>query len=71
MDTSFNYNLIESCFNKCKLEDTEFSKCDMQRTDFRESRGYQIEIISNKMKNAKFSFPEVVNLLGGLGMKFD
>lgn len=33
--------------------------------------GYQINIHTNKLKGAKFSFPEVVSLLSVLDIKID
>lgn len=71
-DSTFDEcNIRESNFKGCRLEATQFSKCDMRKADFREAIGYLIDIYSNKMKEAKFSFPEVVNLLSGLGIKID
>lgn len=63
--------LAESKFKACKLERTEFFKCDLQKSDFRDAVGYQIDITSCKVKNARFSYPEVVNLLGALGVKIE
>lgn len=64
-------NLRESNFKGCRLERTQYTKCDMRKSDFRETSGYQIDIKSNKLENAKFSFPEVINLLNCLGIKID
>ena len=64
-------DLTESNFAKCCLEKTEFFKCDIRKANFCEAIGYHIDIMTNKMKNAKFSFPEVVNLLAGLGIEID
>ncbi|BCJ95695.1 hypothetical protein acsn021_32640 [Anaerocolumna cellulosilytica] len=62
-------NLMESSFNNCCLEATQFSKCDMRKADFREATGYQISITTNKLADAKFSFPEAIKLLSELGIK--
>lgn len=71
-DSAFDEcNLMESNFKDCKLESTQFLKCDMRKADFREATGYQISITTNKMKDARFSYPEVVNLLGELGIKIN
>lgn len=71
-DSSFDEcNLVDSSFKECKLEATHFSRCDLQKADFREATGYQISISTNKMKSARFSFPEVVRLLNELGIKVD
>ncbi|MBA4699180.1 MAG: pentapeptide repeat-containing protein [Ruminococcus sp.] len=63
--------LMESNFSKCKLDGTEFFECDMRKSNFHESSGYQIDIFTSKLKGAKFSFPEVISLLNGLGIKID
>ncbi len=69
-DSAFDEcNLMESNFKSCKLESTQFTRCDMRKADFREAVGYQISISTNKMKDARFSFPEVINLLSELGIK--
>lgn len=62
-------NLVESVFKECRLESTQFSRCDMRKADFREATGYQISITTNKLKEARFSFPEVINLLSELDIK--
>lgn len=63
--------LSESRFKGCKLDRTEFFRCDLQKADFRKASGYLVDIISCKMKNAVFSFPEAINLLGSLGVKVE
>lgn len=63
--------LSESRFKDCRLDRTEFYRCDMQKADFRKASGYQVDIISCKMKNAVFSFPEAVELLGSIGVKVE
>lgn len=61
-------NLTSGKFLNCELDRTEFYRCDLSKADFRHATGYVMEIGSNKLKGAKFSFPEVVNLLNGLGI---
>jgi len=63
--------LAESSFNSCELSGTEFFKCDISKADFRNSVGYKIDIATNKMKGARFSFPEAINLLAGLGISIE
>lgn len=63
--------LTESNFSKCRLDRTEFFECDMRNANFYEALGYKVDIFTSKLKGAKFSFPEVVNLLSGLGIKID
>lgn len=63
--------LTESCFDSCGLTATQFTRCDMRKADFRNAAGYQIELSSNQLKEARFSFPEVIHLLNGLDIKID
>ena len=63
--------LVESRFNGCRLDRTEFFRCDMQKADFRKASGYRVDILSCKMKNAVFSFPEAIDLLGSVGVKVE
>ena len=64
-------NLRESNFKGCRLERTQYINCDIRKADFRETNGYQIDIKTNKLENARFSFPEAINLLNCLGIKID
>jgi len=71
----------ESYFEECKLTDakfngvnlhgTKFIKCDLSGADFRDALEYEIDIADNKLKKAKFSFPEVVSLLSSLNIIID
>ncbi len=64
-------DLSKSKFNLCPLEQTEFFRCDLTGADFRQAAGYRIDLETNKLKKARFSFPEVVDLLNGLGIRID
>lgn len=64
-------NLQESNFKDCRLDATQFFKCDIRKADFRGAQGYAIDIPSNKMRQAKFSYPEVMSLLASLEIKID
>lgn len=64
-------NLRESDFNGCRLEGTQYLNCNLQKADFRGTIGYQIDIMTSKLTGARFSFPDVINLLNGLGIKID
>lgn len=64
-------NLKESKFTACQLGETQYTNCDMRKADFRDATSFQIDIHNNKLKDAKFSFPEVINLLNSLGIKID
>ncbi len=58
-----NCNLAESNFKNCELKNTEFSGCDLRKSDFRKATGYNINLATNRIKGARFSYPEVINLL--------
>lgn len=61
-------NLTSGNFSKCDLDRTEFFRCNLSKADFRLASGYQIDTSVNQLKGARFSFPEVVNLLNSLGI---
>jgi len=82
--TKFDFSsceILDSLFGECKLvsanfkganlDKTEFFRCDLGKADFRSSTGYRADIMNCNLKGAKFSFPEVVNLLYGLGIKIE
>lgn len=64
-------DLQESNFRDCQLEATQFFRCDIRKADFRDAKGYVIDIPSNKLKQARFSYPEVTSLLASLDIKID
>ena len=64
-------DLKESNFKSCRLEGRQIHNSDIRKADFRDSRGYIIDIPSNKLKQAKFSYPEVVSLLDSLDIEID
>lgn len=72
-------NLIDSIFEQCKLQESKFCNCDLKNTtfdnndlsksDFLGSKNYLINIENNILKKAKFSFPDVINLLNSLDIE--
>jgi uncharacterized protein YjbI with pentapeptide repeats len=64
-------DLQESNFKDCRLEATQFFKCNIRKADFRDAKGYAIDVSSSKIKQAKFSYPEVMSLLASLEIKID
>ena len=64
-----NFNM--NSFGGCNLTDTEFFRCDIQKADFRKATGYKIDVITCNIKKAKFSAPEVYNLLASLDIKIE
>lgn len=58
-------------FHGVPLARTHFTRCDLQKADFRAADGYVIDLVTNQLKAARFSFPEVTALLGGLGISIE
>lgn len=56
-------NLLKTDFGSVPFEGTQFVRCNLEEADFRQARGYVIDIKTGKLKNAKFSLPEVIDLL--------
>lgn len=82
--TKFDFSgcdILDSLFADCKLnsanfkgsnlDKTEFFRCDLTKADFRNATGYRADIMNCQLKGAKFSYPEVVNLLYNLGIKIE
>lgn len=63
--------LLDSDFKNYRLEGTQFFKCNLQKADFRDAKGYVIDIHNNQMKAARFSFPDVIRLLETLNIKIE
>lgn len=61
-------NLVEADFSGADLEGARFSNCDLSSANFINARNYGIDITGNKVKKAKFSLPEAINLLHSLGI---
>lgn len=47
---------------------SRFNNTDLTEADFRGARNYTISVVDNKVKKAKFSLPEAMALLTGLGI---
>lgn len=56
-------NIEKGQFRYCNLKDTSFSNNNLKGADFRDAKDYVISIETNQIKKAKFSYPEVLNLL--------
>lgn len=61
--------LAEAAFDGSDLEGTLFHECQLQGASFVQARNYAIDPLTNKLKDARFSLPEAVSLLTGLGIK--
>lgn len=76
----FNFSdgneIVGSMFAKCEMQlvkfkgtelhETEFYQCDLRKADFRDAIGYKVDILGSRLKDARFSLPEAVNLLADL-----
>jgi hydroxymethylpyrimidine pyrophosphatase-like HAD family hydrolase len=56
-------------FKGVELHETEFYQCDLRKADFRDAAGCRVDILGSRLKDAKFSLPEAVNLLADLKIK--
>ena len=78
-DFSNGNEIVGSMFAKCEMQlasfkgtelhETEFYQCDLRKADFRDATGYKVDILGSRMKDARFSLPEAVNLLADLKIK--
>lgn len=64
-------NLSKSQFVHSQLERTEFFKCNLSKADFRQAAGYVVDLPTCQLAGAKFSYPEVVNLLACLNIEIE
>ncbi len=58
-----NADLSEANFNDTDLLGTVFHQCNLTKADFRNARNYAIDLQTNNVKKAQFSFPEAMGLL--------
>ena len=74
VNTNFEDNKIYECsfencdlkdckFRKLDLQNTKFKHCNLTKTDFRKAKNFKIYITDCNLKNAKFSYPDVIDLL--------
>lgn len=78
-DFSNGNEIVGSMFAKCEMQlasfkgtelhETEFYQCDLRKADFRDATGYKVDILGSRLKDARFSLPEAVNLLADLKIK--
>lgn len=64
-------DLREAVFAGCSLGGSSFSNSDLRKADFRRAEGYVIDIFNNKLRGARFSTPEALDLLAGLNIEID
>ena len=61
-------NLKGASFSQCRLQGASFAQNDLSDGDFRGATEYFFSLEGNRVKNARFSLPEAVNLLAALGI---
>ena len=61
----------EANFTHTDFENSLFGKTNLTKADFSEAANYNIDIFNNVIKNAKFSMPEVINLLNSLEIEIN
>ena len=61
-------NLEEASFRGCRLGGVSFAQNNMSGADFRDAADYLFSLEGNRVKGARFSLPEAVNLLSALGI---
>ena len=55
----------------CDLADATFERTDLTQADLRGAKNYIIDPDINKLKNARFSIPEVLGLLAKYSIKIE
>lgn len=63
--------LQNASFHGTPLAQSRFTRCDLTGADFRGAAGYSIDPAENKLKGARFSFPDVVTLLDSTGIQIE
>jgi len=58
-------------FRGSDLENTRFFKTNLTGADFQDAVNYGIDVANNTVKKARFSLPEAVALLRGLGITIE
>ena len=64
-------NLSKASFRGSHLAGTSFANVNIEKADFRSARNYFIDPKFAKLKEAKFSFPEVLVLIQALGAEVE
>ena len=66
-----NTDLSEADFSDTDLLGTIFHQCNLTKANFRDAKNYQIDFATNNLKKAKFTFPDVINLLKSLDIEWE
>ena len=63
-----NTSLKRVIFKNSNLQKSHFHQCKLAEADFTSAKNYFISIERNDVKKAKFSMPEALSLIEGLGV---
>jgi fluoroquinolone resistance protein len=63
--------LVSAKFNGSTFNECVFKNTDLSKADFRDSRGYAIDPMLNKLTKARFELPEAVSLLAPFNIRLD
>ncbi|MBU1867316.1 MAG: pentapeptide repeat-containing protein, partial [Candidatus Margulisbacteria bacterium] len=66
-----NADLRESDFSGCDLQNSTFRKANLEKANFTGAWNYYIDPTQNKVKGARFSYPEALSLLTSFGIKIE
>ena len=56
-------------FSNAILTKSRFSQTNLTRANFQDATGYSIDVTNNRIAKARFSIPEAISLLRGLGIE--
>lgn len=77
LDCEIKENVFIKCdlsgceFKNSGLSGSRFQNCNLEKADFRSAKNYYLDPTINKLKGARFSYPEVLSLLEGFGVKVE
>ena len=61
-------SLLNLIFADVDLSGTLFHQADLRKANFRGAKNYSLDVRTNKVEGAKFSFPEAISLLSSFGI---
>lgn len=66
-----NTNLTNANFSKSDLQASKFQNTNLEKANFVDALNYYIDPITNKIKQARFSYPGVLSLLENFKIKIE
>ncbi|MDQ6813405.1 MAG: pentapeptide repeat-containing protein, partial [Bacteroidota bacterium] len=64
-------DLAGAVFKNCELYQAIFNQTILEKADFRTARNYSLDPELNKIRKAKFSYPDVTGLLSKYGIEIE